>query len=86
MAKTDAVHNSFLVHIDPHQEPYLLKLVHTEIDTSDPCPLYDFHIAVKPLPVVAAENLSCVGNPPPEERIEVTEPRFKSDIAGAFTD
>ena len=55
----------------------MLKLVHTEIDTSDPCPLYDFHIAVKPLPVVAAENLSCVGNPPPEERIEINEPRFK---------
>ena len=41
---------------------------------------------MKPLPVVAAENLSCVGNPPPEELIEIKEPRFKTDIAGAFTD
>ena len=27
-----------------------------------------------------------MGNPPPEELIEIKEPRFKTDIAGAFTD
>ena len=40
---------SLIAHVEPNQHPYILKLVHTEFDVDDPCPVYDFHIAVKPM-------------------------------------
>ena len=47
--------------VEPSRHPYVIRLIHTEYDPSDPCPVYDFHIAVKPLLYVVDENLDCRG-------------------------
>ena len=64
----------------------MLKLVHTEFDTSDPCPVYDLHISVKPLRYVASENLACMGYEAPPESVEIAEKTTKLDVPCAFTD
>ena len=61
LARSDPVHNSLSINVEPSQHPYILKLIHTEFDHDDPCPVYDLHIAVKPLRYVVNENLSCMG-------------------------
>ena len=86
IAKSDAVHNSLLTAVTPNEAPYLVELIHSEFDSSDPCPVYDFHIAVKPLRYVPEENLACVGAELPPEEIVVEEKTMKLDLNCAFTD
>jgi len=52
---------------------------------NDACPVYDFHIAVKPLRYVVHENLQCVGNGLPPKTVEITEKLTKVDTKGAFS-
>ena len=61
IAHSDAVHNSLMTVLDPDRKPYILRLVLGEMDHDDPCPVFDFHIAVKPLRSVVDENLACTG-------------------------
>ena len=86
ISTTDAVHNALLTTLEPQRKPYLLKLVHTEFDTSDSCPVYDLHISVKPLRYVASENLACMGYQAPPESVEIAEKTTKLDVPCAFTD
>ena len=58
---TSATHNSMMVTIDPSRKPYIVRIVQSDLDTSDPCPVFDFHISVKPLQYVVWENLMCHG-------------------------
>lgn len=56
------------------------------MDYEDPCPVYDFHIAVKPLRSVVQENLSCMGHQAPPAEFEITEKTTKLDVTCAFSD
>ena len=85
LGRTDSVHNSMLVTVDPERKPYQLELAHTEFDPNDPCPVYDFHIAVKPLRYVPVENLHCMGYQLPPTHVEVTEKTTKVDTSCAFS-
>ena len=85
VGQTDA-HGTFMSTIEPNEHPYHMKLVHTEFDMEDPCPVYDFHIAVKPLRYVVHENLQCVGYELPPDYINVTEKTTRLDVPGGFSD
>ena len=59
--------------------------MHTEFDHDDPCPVYDLHIAVKPLRYVVNENLSCFGYEAPPEHINVEKKTEKIDVSNSFS-
>lgn len=75
-----------IAHVEPDKQPYIMELVHTVFDHEDPCPVYDFHISVKPIHYVSHENLYCMGNPPPPAHIQVTHAADKFDYQCSFTD
>ena len=76
---------SLIAHIEPNQHPYILKLVHTAFDPDDPCPVYDLHIAVKPLRYVTNENLACMGYEAPPEHVEISKKTEKIDVPCSFS-
>jgi hypothetical protein len=78
--------NSLLATIDPARKPYHLKIVQSEFDENDPCPVFDFHIAVKPLRSVVQENLVCEGHMLPPTEITITDKTTKVDVPCAFSD
>jgi len=86
IAKSDSVHNSLVATVDPSKKPYQLRLIQNELDESDPCPVFDFHIAVKPLKNIAEENLLCVGNKAPPTEFTITEKVTKLDVPCGFSD
>lgn len=53
----DDVHPSMVTTIVPGEGPHRIEFVHQEYDLDDPCPVFDFRIAVKPLPIIPYENL-----------------------------
>ena len=71
---------SLIAHVEPDKHPYILKLIHTEFDRDDPCPVYDLHIAVKPLRYIVNENLMCMGYELPPEVITITKKTEKIDV------
>ena len=68
LAESDSS-GSLIAHVEPDKHPYMLKLIHTDFDMDDPCPVYDLHIAVKPLRYIVNENLMCMGYELPPETI-----------------
>lgn len=65
--------------------PYKVKLIHTDYDVDDPCPVYDLHIAVKPMRYVVDENLLCLGYEAPPTSVEITKKTEKIDVPCAFS-
>ena len=49
LARTDPIGKALLASIEPSRKPYIVEIIYEFIEMSDPCPVYDFHIAVKPL-------------------------------------
>ena len=47
----------------------------------DPCPVYDLHIAVKPLRYVVNENLHCMGYELPPEVVTIEKKTEKIDAS-----
>ena len=82
----DPIHNTLLTTLEPNKHPYHVRLIHTEFDPNDPCPVYDFHIAVKPLHHAVEENLICEGHELPPEELTITEKTTKLAYSSAFSD
>ena len=73
--------------LEPDMKPYLVRLVYSgDMDYEDPCPVYDFHIAVKPLRSVVYENLNCMGYEAPPTEFKITEKTTKINVPCAFSD
>ena len=54
-----------------------MKMVYSFLDTTDTCPLYDLHIAVKTLGYLADEDLVCEKRDLPPPVIKVDKSLFK---------
>lgn len=39
-----------------------MKFIYSFLDENDACPVYDLHVALKPLEVLLKENLLCESN------------------------
>jgi len=67
--------------LNANKKPYLLEILFPLLDEEDPCALFDFHVAIKPLKQVPSENLACMGYKMPPDTIKVEEGKKTTKVA-----
>ena len=73
--------------LNARRKPYTILIVYQNIEPHDACPLFDFHIAVKPVSQIPHEHLKCLGYhlPDTEYSIDPNKKTTKIETYGAFS-